>query len=531
MHTNDEHDTNSLVPASSATANIGGMLQVIVVLIWVSVPFAVALVAPKADQNAYFVAAIGTLGLLCFALYAIAFNVTEALFIGLIFITNSAFVDHAYLPTVSLLGGTLFLSDYYLIIASLCVLVIGKRREGRLLGSYHKYFVVLALAMVLSAIIGVSRGAEIHYVLRELHPFIYYPLALFMTVRALDQPRAMSRIIIVSVGIVVVSCVATFWQLFLSPQFQFMTSASPVFGLGQGEVLDAQSIRPPSDWLFLVFFLVAVATYSSWKKSRLLVGGIVVLDAFCVLLGYSRTMFLAILGALMVLGLVRKRRILPFIWSVTKTTAVVAVLLTGIYSMLNALAPAYTEAFELRILGSLETSVMDSDEPFVLGSRIYETQMAIEHIVENPFFGLGTGAAYREILPFEFSQVEVAENPEDGRHFMHNIYLFVWMKYGLWGALALGWIAWHFVRQTWVLARQPGDETILPQGILVAFSGIAIANLAAPSFVVSPATPTLVAIMAGFIEVCNLSRQRGLKRSEGRAVDSMSSPSLADPVG
>jgi O-antigen ligase len=242
-------------------------------------------------------------------------------------------------------------------------------------------------------------------------------------------------------------------------------------------------------------------------------------------------MFLAILGALMVLGLVRKRRILPFIWSVTKTTAVVAVLLTGIYSMLNALAPAYTEAFELRILGSLETSVMDSDEPFVLGSRIYETQMAIEHIVENPFFGLGTGAAYREILPFEFSQVEVAENPEDGRHFMHNIYLFVWMKYGLWGALALGWIAWHFVRQTWVLARQPGDETILPQGILVAFSGIAIANLAAPSFVVSPATPTLVAIMAGFIEVCNLSRQRGLKRSEGRAVDSMSSPSLADPVG
>ncbi len=362
-----------------------------------------------------------------------------------------------------------------------------------------------------------------HYILRELHPLIYYPLALFVAIRALEEPRALSRILVVTVGIVLVSCAATFWQLFLSSQFQFMTYAASVYGLAQGEVLDAQLIRPPSDWLFLAFFLVAVATYSRWKEHRVLMVAVVIVDVLCILLGYSRTMFLAILGALLLLGLIRKRRVLPFLWSLAKTSVVMATLLIVVYSTVKATAPGYTEAFQMRILGSLETRAVDSDEPFVLGSRLYEHQMAIEHISQHPLFGLGSGAAYREILPFEYSQSEVAENPEDGRHFMHDVYLFIWMKYGLWGALAAGWIVWHFVRQTWILARQAGNQALLPQGVLIAFAGFAIANVASPGFVGTPAVPTLVGIMAAIIEVRSRGQfsQFGLKATKCEDAASM----------
>jgi O-antigen ligase len=280
-----------------------------------------------------------------------------------------------------------------------------------------------------------------------------------------------------------------------------MTFATPVFGLSQGETLDAQSIRPPSQWLFLVFLLAAVATYPLWKKQRLLMTGVVVADSLCIFLGYSRTILLAVAGGLFFLGFVRKKDFVPFVWSVAKTTAILAVIFVAMRSAVKEVAPGYWEAFEVRIISSFVMDPVDSDRPWVFGSRIYENVMGLEHIRQHPFLGLGAGTVYREILPFEYAQTEVSENPDDGRHFMHNTYLFVWMKYGLLGVLAAGWAVWHFLRRTWIFARRPGSEALLPQGILVAFIGLAIANLVAPGFIASPAAPTLVGLMAGIVEV------------------------------
>jgi hypothetical protein len=41
---------------------------------------------------------------------------------------------------------------------------------------------------------------------------------------------------------------------------------------------------------------------------------------------------------------------------------------------------------------------------------------------------------------------------------------------------------------------------LLPRGILVAVVGLATPNLVAPEFIASPAAPTLIALMAGFVE-------------------------------
>ena len=502
-------------------AQVNGALQWLIVGAWSILPFAAVMIAPENSMRAYFWTVVGVLGFLCFVSYAVWFGLTEALLIGLVFITNSALSDPDYLPRVSFLGGNFFFSDFYIVLACCSILVIGTRRKGELLGGYRSHFIALTSVVLLSLCVGLNRGAEVHYVLRELHPLIYYPLTIFLTVCALENPGALWRILVVTTDIVILSCAATLWQLLLISRFQFMTYASPVFGLSQGETLDAQSIRPPSQWLFLVFLLAAFAAYPLWKKHRILVTGVIALDSLCIFLGYSRTIFLAIAGGLVAFALMRKRAFVPFVWSMVKTTVIVFMILVVIRSAAKEVAPGYWEAFEERIIGSFETNLVDSDRPFVFGSRIYEITMAIDHIKQHPFLGLGAGAAYREILPFEYSQTEVSENPEDGRHFMHNTYLYVWMKYGLWGALAAGWIVWHFLRRTWIFARWPGSEALVPRGILVAFIGLAIANLVAPGFIASPATPTLVGLMAGLVEA-GYSRYR---LRETRALTSEHGPS------
>jgi hypothetical protein len=473
---------------------------IFVALVWSTLPFAVVSVASKDSIHAYFLSTIGLLGVLSFTLYGISFGLAEALLAGLIFITNSAFVDHAYLPRVSFLGGNFYFSDYYLVLACCSIALLGALRKKERFGGYGLHFAILAIVVMLSVYIGLNRGSDVHYVLRELHPLIYYPLTIFLTVFALEDRRALRRILVVTTGIVFVSCAATFWQLLLINRFQFMTYASPVFGLSQGQTLDAQLIRPPSQWLFLVFFLAAIASYPKWKGHRHLVALVVALDAIAIFLGYSRSIFLSIGVGVIFLVLVRKRRFMPLVWGVAKATLLLILVFVVIRSTVIQLAPSYWDAFEERIIGSFASSLVDSDQPWNVGSRFYEIEMAVEHIVEHPILGLGAGAAYREILPFEYGQTEVSENPDDGRHFMHNTYLYVWMKYGLLGVLAAGWTVWRFFGRAWFLARRSRGDILLPRGILVAFVGLATANVVAPGFIASAAAPTLVGLMAGCVE-------------------------------
>ena len=491
---------------------LNATVQWLVIGAWSFFPFAAVLVAPQSSLQAYFWIVVAGLGIVCFVIYAIYFGLAEALLVGLVFVTNSAMADPDYLPRVPFLGGNFFFSDYYIALACFLTLLVGYRQKGELLGGYKKHFAVFGLVVGIATLIGLSKGADAHYVLRELHPLVYYPLSILLGIQVLRNPDAQARILSAITSIVAISCVATLWQLYLIDRFQFMTYASTVFGLSQGQMFDAQLVRPPSQWLFLAFLLSAISCYSLWKKNRVLVFGVLGADIICIALGYSRTMFVAIAAGLIALGLTKTRRPLSFLWSSLKTALILVILFCALRFAAMQMAPTYWEAFNERIIGSVSTSLVDSDEPWVLGSRYYEFQMAIEHIKEHPLLGLGIGTAYRDVLPFEFAQTEVRENPEDAVHFMHNTYTYVWMKWGLCGILATGWLVWRFLARSWYLARTSGRNALVGRGVIVIFAGLAIANTVAPGFIASPATPVLIGLMAAFVEACYIqyaARDRG----------------------
>jgi O-Antigen ligase len=438
--------------------------------------------------------------------------------VGLVFITNSGFADHAFLPTVSFMGGNLFLSDGFVLAGAAIVLVIESGRGQRLLPEYGWQTAVLCLTIACSVLVGQFNGADLHYTLRELHCLVYYPLAFFLAVRAFRRPEAIPRFLIASAVILAISCIATIWQLLLLSRFQFMTHAGAAFGLALDETLDAKSIRPPSQWLFLVFILMAVSTYHLWRRHRRAIIVLMVLDIFCIFIGYSRTIFVAIAGGLLALGVTRSANAGAFIKKVSKGGVIALLILVMLRFVISEIAPGYWSAFEERVVSSFTASALDSDEPWVVGSRLYETEMAINHIENHPILGIGIGTPYRDILLFEYTQAEVAENPDDGRHFIHNTYLYILMKCGIPGVLAVGWAVWTMLRRNWLLTRNVTIRSGIPQGLLASFVGLGIANLVAPGFIATPATPVLVGIMAALIEVSIPAATRAQRKRLPQAV-------------
>lgn len=469
-------------------------------LIWAILPFAVVLLVSKESAYLYFLVSIGLLGLIFFISHAAKFGMPEALLCGLIFLTNSAFVDPTFLPRLPFFGGNFFLSDFYLVLVCLLMWRSVRRKKEQLSFSYKKHFLVFGGAVAVSVLVAFSRGAEAHYILRELHVLIYYPMTILVVSWAMRNREGEFRLLSVLCGIVVVSCLATFWQIVLMNRFQFMAYATPVFDL-KGDALDALRIRPLSQWLFVCFLVGSVGSYPLWKKRRVSILAVLTLVTICLFLGFSRAYIADVAGGLVLVLLVKKQNLSGSLRTAGRFILIAAIICFSFRTTMKTVAPSYWGAFEDRIVSSLTTNALESDDPWTFGSRLYEMQSAIEHIADHPILGLGVGMEYRDIQPFEYAQSEVRENPDDAVHYMHDTYLYLWMKYGLLGVLAAAWAVGHFLSRAWALARGSGEQAPLFVGILGAFAALAVSNLVSPSFLDSPAAPTLVGLMAGLVEV------------------------------
>ncbi len=450
------------------------------------------------DATNIFFIWVEVLSTIAFAVLVIRFTLREATLYGLVFLTNSAFVDPAFLPRLPFGGGNFFLSDAYLFAAVLLVVFSGRRAGDLIPVHYRKCFLVFGGTILIAALIGLSRGADSHYVLRELHYLPYYPLTMILVLHAVRSLEEQDRLLKFVTAIVVVSAIGSFLQLAVADHFQFMSYASPAFSL-EGEQTGAFRVRPPSQWLFLVFLVGALGTYPLWRRKRGLMLGALTLLLLALFLGYSRSYFLALAAGITMIVLLKSKHWKSRLRHAALVLAVVSVGFLILGLAIQKISPEYWSAFEDRIISSFTPA--ESDALWEFGSRLYEIEMATEHIRQHPILGLGAGMPYRDVLPFEYRQAEISENPDDAMHYMHDIYLYFWMKYGFIGVLAGGWIVLLFLKRAWLLTRSDGREAILFTGIVASFLALAASNLVSPSFVDSAAAPTLVGVMAGLVEL------------------------------
>ena len=122
----------------------------------------------------------------------------------------------------------------------------------------------------------------------------------------------------------------------------------------------------------------------------------------------------------------------------TRNFAFLTIIAIGAFGLLqiffsSAAVLAYPKALTERFTHLFTTSIISPDETILW--RINETRYAWEKITQNPLFGIGLNTPYRPA----FSNTDTIQG------YIHNGYLFVWLKTGLLGLIPFLWFLLAFL--------------------------------------------------------------------------------------
>jgi O-antigen ligase len=225
-------------------------------------------------------------------------------------------------------------------------------------------------------------------------------------------------------------------------------------------------VRPPG--LTTVYIVTAFALARVlWgpPRHRLLGFGLALVGLTGVILSLNRNMLLGLSLGLCVAALIAPRR-----HRFVVMVAVLGIVLSG-FGLLAQSSGAGSNPVVSRIASIGNYSGLKQQ---TLDDRYYENRNALQRIRDHPIGGLGWGPNYGAVL-LSSDDGFVVSKP---RTFMHEQYLWIWMRAGIVGLLALiGALAlgiWNGAR--WCRARHAGDEGWLGAGIVVSLVAMAASS-------------------------------------------------------
>ena len=175
---------------------------------------------------------------------------------------------------------------------------------------------------------------------------------------------------------------------------------------------------------------------------------------------------------------------------------IMAVILTGVLLMFKITGSdspimQYPTAFLSRIANMFSISSLFSPTE-TLNWRVRETGYAWQYIKSSPLLGIGLLTPYR---PAFFQG-----DPLTG--YMHNAYLWFWLRTGLLGLLSFLGLSFLFLFRGFVSWRKISDRFLssVVLGFLLAYLSMMISNFVAPSFIQSGS----ISIYAVMIAVCEI---------------------------
>jgi len=172
---------------------------------------------------------------------------------------------------------------------------------------------------------------------------------------------------------------------------------------------------------------------------------------------------------------------------VAVSLAVVLVVLVLLFDS-STLITRYAVAYAGRLERMFSDQILSRQEN--LYSRWEEMRFALHTLRDHPILGTGLYNPYRP--PFYEGEAITL------RHFIHNAYLGIWLKTGIAGLISFLWLSVAFLLQGfrgWKRVSQPLLRGVA-LGCVVAYVGLMLANLVAPSFL-QPGSLVIVGVTLG----------------------------------
>jgi O-antigen ligase len=282
-------------------------------------------------------------------------------------------------------------------------------------------------ATVVGIYLGLQHGATPDQAVKGMRPMIFYA-AFWPAAVVAANPRW--RALVMRLGAIVATVVVGLQlaqiQVGLErPLFAFTSVVEEVVLTPQPDGF--LRVRPPALTLIYVVTIFAAA-YLLWgpRRQRLRASFVCGAAALGVLLSLNRNMILGIVLGLTIAAVVVPRRNRFLIASLVSGLLAVTAISVGQAEPRGGTASSVIE----RVLSIGNVSELRSG---TLSDRSYENRFALRVLKSEPITGIGWGTPYGATLT-EYRDRRLVTEP---RGFMHQQYLWIWMRTGLAGLLAL----------------------------------------------------------------------------------------------
>jgi len=343
---------------------------------------------------------------------------------------------------------------------------------------------VFLAAVAAGVVIGVSHGASVHAALFDMRYMLFYA-AFWPALAALVRGPALAfKLVAFGVAVVVALQAA---QVLVGPSTSmFWIAPSDIASSLTPDTTGFLRVRPPGLTTVYVVSGFALARVL-WGPARGRAAGwcIAAVSMTGVILSLNRNMLLGLAFGLSVATIAARQRHRVAVMAAGLAMALcIAVLLTeGTAVGQNAVV---SRVASITNYSELRTQTLDD--------RYYENGEAIARLHAHPIGGLGWGPPYGAVL----------ESSDDGflvtrdRTFLHEQYLWIWMRAGFIGLLALLTMLAFAVLTgiRWLRSRSENGDAWLGAGVIVSVLALAASSNVAIYLTPPDSTVPLVGVLA-----------------------------------
>jgi O-antigen ligase len=348
-------------------------------------------------------------------------------------------------------------------------------------------------AVILSGFLAVTQYAlNVNVVLRRVRALTYY-LGFFCVTNLIRDKRQLRVLLWGLFSIAAFSSLMMLVQI-IFPSIQLIDTQTVALVTAGQEYEGVARTYIAVEWLIYAMLLVSVCSLvfrSGWLPQSLEFLRIIILSVG-LFLSFQRNYWLSMLAMLGLLGILSPwaEKLRSIRWLL-----VGLILIIMLISLSGNLFSNYIDAAIDRLVWGMQVDTLLKDSSTQM--RVMETTYAFKSISLHPILGIGLGNLYRPLI--EDDAYWVPEEPHIGlRWYIHNGYLWVWVKMGLIGLIPFLWIFGSSIFRGFKHFRKVQNRQYLAivLGFTLALLGQAISNFVAPNYIQNWAIIIFAILMA-----------------------------------